>query len=145
MRAAIQDFIEGQGAIDEAYEAEREIATKYGLQNKNLLMCLNAQGKHPHLYGLALRYPKPVEVVRGLLWFPRGRGSTTFGRRFTAVGRITIYELIGRGELPAVKIGRCTRFRLGDLAALVDRKLSTKVRGQVDEIWTKIAKRRVTS
>jgi hypothetical protein len=54
-------------AIDEVYEAEREIATKYGLQNKNLLMCFNAQGKHPHLCGLALRYPKPVEVVRGLL------------------------------------------------------------------------------
>ena len=54
-------------AIDEVYEAEREIATKFGLQNKNLLMCFNAQGKHPHLCGLALRYPKPVEVARGLL------------------------------------------------------------------------------
>ncbi len=53
--------------IDEVYEAEREIATKFGLQNKNLLMCFNAQGKHPHLYELALRYPKPVEVARGLL------------------------------------------------------------------------------
>lgn len=53
--------------IDEVYEAEREIATKFGLQNENLLMCYNAQGKHPHLYGLALRYPEPLEVVRRIL------------------------------------------------------------------------------
>ena len=73
VRAAIQDFLDrpekAKVAIDEVYEAEREIATKYGLQNKNLLMCFNAQGKHPHLYGLALRYPKPVEVVRDCCGF----------------------------------------------------------------------------
>ena len=54
-------------AMDDVLEAEREIATKYGLQNENLHMTFNAQGKHPHFFGLALRYPEPVEVIRRIL------------------------------------------------------------------------------
>ena len=54
-------------AIDEVLAQEREIATKYGLQNENLQMCFNAQGKHAHFYGLALRYPEPFDVVRRVL------------------------------------------------------------------------------
>ena len=56
-----------KGAIDEVLETEREIATKYGLQSEDLKMCFNAQGKHPYFYGLALRYPEPVQVIRRLL------------------------------------------------------------------------------
>jgi len=54
-------------AIDECLDSEREIATKYGLQDENLQMCMNAQGKHRHFYGLALRYPEPVEIIRRVL------------------------------------------------------------------------------
>ena len=54
-------------AIDTVLESEREIASRYGLQNENLQMCFNAQGKHPHFYGLALRYAEPVQVIRRVL------------------------------------------------------------------------------
>ncbi len=54
-------------AMDAVYEAEREIAERFGLQTDDLKMCFNAQGKHPYFYGLALRYPEPVEVVRQVL------------------------------------------------------------------------------
>ena len=48
-------------AIDETLESEADIARRYGLQNENLLMAFNAQGKHPHFYGLLTRNPEPVE------------------------------------------------------------------------------------
>ena len=54
-------------AIDETLDAEAEIACKYGLQNENLQMAYNAQGKHPHFYGLLVRNPDPVAVTRGVL------------------------------------------------------------------------------
>ena len=54
-------------AIDECLESEREVAQKYGLQDADLQMSFNVQGKHSHFYGLALRYPKPVQVIRRIL------------------------------------------------------------------------------
>ena len=54
-------------AIDETLESEADIARRYGLQNENLLMAFNAQGKHPHFYGLLTRNPEPVEVTRTAL------------------------------------------------------------------------------
>ena len=54
-------------AIDECLEAELEIASRYGLQNENLAMCYNVQGKHPHFRGMLLRNPEPVEVARLIL------------------------------------------------------------------------------
>ena len=54
-------------AIDETLAAEAEISRKYGLQNENLQMAYNAQGKHPHFYGLLVRNTEPVEVARGVL------------------------------------------------------------------------------
>ncbi len=62
-----EEIEKSKGAIDEVLEAEREIATQYGLQSEDLKMCFNAQGKHPYFYGLALRYPEPVQVIRRLL------------------------------------------------------------------------------
>ena len=56
-----------RSAIDETLAAEAEIARRYGLQNENLQMAYNAQGKHPHFYGLLVRNPEPVEVARGVL------------------------------------------------------------------------------
>ena len=44
-------------AIDETLAAEAEISRKYGLQNENLQMAYNAQGKHPHFYGLLVAQP----------------------------------------------------------------------------------------
>ena len=54
-------------AIDECLDAEAEIARKHGLQNDNLLMCYNVQGKHPYFRGMLLRNPEPAEVARLLL------------------------------------------------------------------------------
>jgi ectoine hydroxylase-related dioxygenase (phytanoyl-CoA dioxygenase family) len=54
-------------AINLVLDAERETATKYGLQNEDLQMCYNAQGKHPYFYGLALRHQTPVQVIRRVL------------------------------------------------------------------------------
>ena len=56
-----------QQAIDECLAQERDIATKYGLQDADLQMSFNVQGKHPHFFGLALRYPKPAQIVRRIL------------------------------------------------------------------------------
>ncbi len=41
--------------------------------------------------------------------------------RYLACSRSTIYELIERGELRGVKIGRARRFPLTELQALVER------------------------
>ena len=40
------------------------------------------------------------------------------------IGRTMLYELIGRGELVPVHIGRCARFRLRELESFVDRLVS---------------------
>ncbi len=61
------DIEETKRAIDETLEAEADIARKYGLQNENLLMCYNVQGKHPLFSGILTRYPEPVEVVRRVI------------------------------------------------------------------------------
>ena len=54
-------------AIEETLDAEEAIGRKYGLQNEHLRHAFNAQGKHPHFYGLPLRNPEPVEVARRVL------------------------------------------------------------------------------
>ncbi len=41
--------------------------------------------------------------------------------RYLACSRSTIYELIERGELRGVKIGRARRFPFSELQALVER------------------------
>ena len=38
---------------------------------------------------------------------------------YLAVGRTTIYKLVGRGEIPEVKIGRCSRVLPEDLEAYI--------------------------
>ena len=40
------------------------------------------------------------------------------------IGRTMLYELIGRGELVPVHIGRCVRFRVRELESFVDRLVS---------------------
>lgn len=40
------------------------------------------------------------------------------------IGRTMLYELIGRGELVPVHIGRCARFRMRDLEVYVDQLVS---------------------
>ena len=47
----------------------------------------------------------------GLLTYEQAAG-------YLAVGRTTMYDLVGKGDLPTVKIRRCTRFRVEDLDAL---------------------------
>ncbi|HIG17518.1 MAG TPA: DNA-binding protein, partial [Candidatus Handelsmanbacteria bacterium] len=53
---------------------------------------------------------------------PKTEGRT--GRRlltydeageYLAVGRTTMYDLVAKGDLPTVKIRRCTRFKREDL------------------------------
>ena len=61
------DLDEARRAIDETLEAEAATARKYGLQNENLLMCYNAQGKHPHFPGMLTRHPEPLLVARRVL------------------------------------------------------------------------------
>jgi len=41
--------------------------------------------------------------------------------RLLSIGRSTVYELIWKGDLTAIKIGRCVRIRRRDLEAYVDR------------------------
>jgi excisionase family DNA binding protein len=41
-----------------------------------------------------------------------------------AVGRTTIYELVGRGELQTVTIGRCRRVPVSSLRSFVDQLVS---------------------
>ncbi|MBX3438368.1 MAG: helix-turn-helix domain-containing protein [Planctomycetaceae bacterium] len=40
---------------------------------------------------------------------------------FLNVSRSLVYELIQSGELPVIKLRRCTRIKLEDLRALADR------------------------
>ena len=61
------DLEEARRAIDETLEAEAATARRYGLQNENLLMCYNAQGKHPQFPGMLTRYPEPILVARRVL------------------------------------------------------------------------------
>jgi excisionase family DNA binding protein len=44
------------------------------------------------------------------------------------VGRSKMYDLVGRGELPVVKIGRCARFRPQDLRDFIDARVTRKNR-----------------
>ena len=44
------------------------------------------------------------------------------------VGRSTMYDLVGRGELQVVKIGRCARFRPQDLRDFIEAKVTRKNR-----------------
>ena len=54
-------------AIGETLDGEEAIGRRFGLQNDDLRMAFNAQGKHPHFYGMLLRNPQPVEVARRVL------------------------------------------------------------------------------
>ena len=45
---------------------------------------------------------------------------------YLAVGRTTVYDLVGKGELPAVKIGRCTRLRPEDLEEFIEARLTRR-------------------
>ncbi len=54
-------------AIEETLDAEETIGRKFGLQNDNIRMVFNAQGKHPHFYGMLLRNPEPSAVSRRVL------------------------------------------------------------------------------
>ena len=54
-------------AIEEALAYEEEIGRRVGMQTEDLRTVFEAQGKHPHLYGLVLRNPKPIQVARRLL------------------------------------------------------------------------------
>ena len=47
---------------------------------------------------------------------------------YLAVGRPPVYDLVGKGELPAVKIGRCTRLRPEDLEEFIEAKLARRKR-----------------
>jgi len=38
-----------------------------------------------------------------------------------SIGRSTLYDLIDRGDLVPIRIGRCVRFRPEDLRAFIDR------------------------
>jgi excisionase family DNA binding protein len=42
---------------------------------------------------------------------------------FLGVGRTTVYQLIGSGELPTCKIGKCTRIPLGSVKSFAARSL----------------------
>ena len=53
---------------------------------------------------------------------------------YLSVGRTKIYDLVGRGELPAVKIGRCTRLRPEDLEEFIEARL---IRRPTASEWTK--------
>ena len=47
--------------------------------------------------------------------------------RYLAVGRSTLYDLVGRGELPVVRVRRrCVRFRRQDLEEFVEARLSRR-------------------
>jgi len=41
-------------------------------------------------------------------------------RQILSIGRTKVYELINRGELPVVRIGRCVRIRSCDLEAFIE-------------------------
>ena len=40
--------------------------------------------------------------------------------RIMSIGRTKVYELINRGELPVVRIGRSVRIRSADLEAFIE-------------------------
>ena len=61
------DLENAKNAIDETLEQEKTIAQKYGLQNENLLMCFNAQGKHRYFPGMLTRHPEPFLVAQRIL------------------------------------------------------------------------------
>ena len=47
--------------------------------------------------------------------------------RYLAVGRSTLYDLVGRGELPVVRMGpRCVRLRRQDLDQFVEARMSRR-------------------
>lgn len=54
-------------AIDEVLGNEAPIARQYGLQNEDLEMAFNAQGKHPHIWAMPLRYPNLIRLFRRVL------------------------------------------------------------------------------
>jgi excisionase family DNA binding protein len=45
---------------------------------------------------------------------------------YLAVGRTTMYDLVGKGALQTVKIGRCTRFRPEDLEDFIESQLTRR-------------------
>ena len=46
---------------------------------------------------------------------------------YLRVGRSTLYDLVGRGEIPAVRLSpRCVRFRWQDLREFVDARVSRR-------------------
>ncbi|MFP6646321.1 MAG: helix-turn-helix domain-containing protein [Candidatus Latescibacterota bacterium] len=45
---------------------------------------------------------------------------------YLAVGRTTMYDLVGKGALQMVKIGRCTRFRIEDLEDFIESQLTRR-------------------
>lgn len=51
-----------------------------------------------------------------LLTFPEAAART-------GLGRSTLYEIVGRGEIPVVKIGRSARIPVSELEAWVQKKL----------------------
>ncbi len=48
--------------------------------------------------------------------------------QYLAVGRTTMYDLVGKGHLPTVRIGRCTRFRPEDLEDFIEAQLTRRSR-----------------
>ena len=64
---SVSEIEEAKRAIDETLDAEAEIARKYGLQNENLLMCFNVQGKHPYFATVLTQHPEVLSVARRVL------------------------------------------------------------------------------
>ena len=54
--------------------------------------------------------------------------------RLLGVGRTSVYELIARGELRTVMIGRCRRVTMSSIRALVDRLVDHEVRVQLSPV-----------
>ena len=54
-------------AIEESMAAEEELGRKLGTQTEDLRVVYEAQGKHPHFYGLVLRNPEPLHIARRIL------------------------------------------------------------------------------
>jgi excisionase family DNA binding protein len=78
------------------------------------------------LYLMCAATAKLENVARRLLTYEQAAD-------YLAVGRTTMYDLVARGELQAVKIGRCTRLRPEDLEAYVEAQLSVRSGAS----WTK--------
>jgi excisionase family DNA binding protein len=47
---------------------------------------------------------------------------------YLAVGRTTMYDLVAKGDLPTVKIRRCTRFKREDLEDYIESQTSRRSR-----------------